>query len=167
MTKTRPFPALTNEEKRELKIRILTSCSISPTGCWEWRKSNSRGYGRMKLSAGGKRTSIAHRLSFYLWKKEPGHFLVLHHCDNPSCCNPHHLFLGNSKDNAQDRQKKGRSRPQNGEKNYMSKLTEDLVREIRRLSNQGASGVEIGKKFNISAQHVWKVLNTSWKHVKD
>jgi HNH endonuclease len=56
----------------------------------------------------------AHRLVWeYTYGPIPEGFQVLHHCDNPPCCNPEHLFLGTSLDNNRDRDAKGR----NGQRN--------------------------------------------------
>jgi hypothetical protein len=54
---------------------------------------------------------------------------VLHHCDNPPCFNPEHLFLGTDQDNVDDREKKGRMPL--GPERWNSKLTADQVRSIR------------------------------------
>jgi hypothetical protein len=40
----------------------------------------------------------------------PEGMLICHHCDNPSCVNPDHLFVGSYKDNNNDRALKGRTR---------------------------------------------------------
>jgi hypothetical protein len=51
----------------------------------------------------------AHRLSWVIHNGAipPGKF-VLHHCDNPPCVRPDHLFLGTHKDNIHDSIKKNR-----------------------------------------------------------
>ena len=75
--------------------------------CWRWYGNLGRhGYG--KAVRWGKFIS-AHRLMMVLWygikKSDPRH--VLHRCDNPSCVNPRHLFLGTAFDNHQDLVAKG------------------------------------------------------------
>lgn len=81
-------------------------------GCWNWVGSrNEHGYGN--FSYRGKQGK-AHRFSFEL---VTGLILtteqhVCHHCDNPSCVRPEHLFLGDRFTNMQDMSRKGRSGPQ-------------------------------------------------------
>lgn len=98
--------------------------------CWQWTGSKKlNGYGN--LMWGGK-TRIAHRFSFVLHRGnfDPKAF-VLHKCDNPSCVNPVHLFLGDSKANMQDRKKKGRGNHPTGERNGRHTMPERTARGDR------------------------------------
>ena len=76
------------------------------TGCWEWTASKYKnGYGCMRVN---KKLTGAHRISMVIYKGfNLDERLVLHHCDNKSCVNPKHLFLGNKSDNALDLSSKG------------------------------------------------------------
>lgn len=77
--------------------------------CWEWTGARYKnGYGHFN---NGRESGYAHRLSFSLFRGPvPKRKHVCHSCDNPPCVNPSHLWIGTAKDNAMDRQKKGRGR---------------------------------------------------------
>ena len=80
------------------------------TGCWNWTGGrDSSGYGTFTID---QKQYIAPRFAAYLWKGFDlnSDLLVLHHCDNPRCVNPEHLFFGTVKDNSQDAIAKGRLR---------------------------------------------------------
>lgn len=76
--------------------------------------------------------------------------MVLHHCDNPPCVNPAHLFLGDWKLNAHDSMAKGRAkRPP-----VLSKLSDAQVEEIRQR-NEGDTAA--AKKYGVSRNHIWMI----------
>lgn len=75
-----------------------------PDDCWEWQgPRHSAGYGKVGMDG---RTQLAHRVAYGL-DRIPDGMLVLHHCDNPPCCNISHLFLGTYQDNYDDMIAKG------------------------------------------------------------
>ena len=152
-------------ETRLLRQRVLT-----PAGCWEFKGyRNKDGYGQISAWVDGKKIVVgAHRLAASVWKgfdlNSP--LQQLHSCDNPPCFNPEHLFTGTPLDNMQDCSSKGRLGPRKGECNPRAKLTDDSVREIRRLRTTGMMVMEIATAIGISHGSVKKVLSgASWKHV--
>lgn len=76
--------------------------------CWIWRGgTNGLGYGQFRMNW---RVWASHRLMWTLaYGFEPIGLDVLHHCDNPPCVNPEHLFLGTDQDNSLDMHKKGQN----------------------------------------------------------
>jgi hypothetical protein len=135
----------------------------SPDECWEWVATKRNGYGRMYTSG---RLIGAHRVSWRINFGEfpPADVKVLHKCDNPSCVNPRHLFLGTQQDNVDDMIEKGRHRYPIGENVHTNKLTEDEVREIRKLSST-LSQSSISEKFGVSKgaiKHILRGRSWSW-----
>lgn len=73
--------------------------------CWEWNAAKTAG------GYGTYRRFGSHRVAYYLATGiDPGDAQVCHRCDNPSCCNPAHLFIGSHGDNMADKVAKGRAR---------------------------------------------------------
>jgi len=137
------------------------------SGCWRWTACvDGYGYGVIGKDSSG-RLAKAHRVSWELRHGEiPQGMLVCHHCDNPPCVRPGHLFLGTNKDNMQDSAKKGRTMC--GSKNGNSALTEVAVAQIRALYDpKGATQRILAKKFGVSESNIRSILRRrTWKHVQ-
>ena len=74
-------------------------------GCWIWIR------GRNGTAYGWQDGQLAHRVAWRLAVGAiPKNLFVCHHCDNPPCCNPSHLFLGTNQDNIDDMVYKGRQK---------------------------------------------------------
>lgn len=137
--------------------RLIYSVSgVDENGCWNWgRCLNNMGY--PKINVGGK-IIYAHRLIFSIvhdiaYSQE---LLVCHHCDNPKCINPGHLFLGTQTDNMQDCKAKGRLNPyplppRPGSLNPRAKLTNDQAEMIKTAHGTYR---EIATRFGITASAV-------------
>jgi len=133
---------------------------IKTDSCWIWQGSRqNRGYGHLCRRGGG--FELAHRVSYRFYKGDiPKGLNVLHKCDNPSCVNPNHLFLGSQKDNMHDMIKKGRKVVSRmfGEKNPKSLFSLDKVNQMRLLYSQGCKISEIHKIFGGSYQSIWYII---------
>ncbi len=132
--------------------------------CWEWLGYKDRyGYGNFKLDG---KPVLSHRymLELVTGEKLKDGEQALHTCDNPSCCNPYHLWKGTNKDNNQDKINKGRH--PKGESHCFSKLTEDDIRLIRSLYLGGFTQGYIAGKFGIDQTNVSLIVTKkSWKHI--
>ena len=136
--------------------------------CWNWiARKNKQGYGQFRWKG---KVELAHRVSMMIHNGliEDGK-QVLHRCDNPSCVNPKHLFLGTNADNVKDKMKKGRHRcgPIRGEDRSDSKLNNLLIYEIRKDLEEGIlSQIKIAKKFEVSPMTISFIKHRKlWKHI--
>jgi hypothetical protein len=135
--------------------------------CWLWTASKDRdGYGQFRFNG---TTVKAHRVVIQLEGSDiPSGMCVLHHCDNPGCVNPDHLYIGTPKQNTGDMIERGRSKyvGQKGEAHGCAKLCELDVRLIRDLA-ETSTQQEIADWFGIAQSHVTNIVNhKSWAHVK-
>jgi hypothetical protein len=130
--------------------------------CWIWKLSkHPRGYGHIRH---GKKILYAHRVChelFYGLTSDGLH--VCHRCDNPSCVNPNHLFLGTHKDNMQDMQRKNRNP---GTKRFTTRLTPDLVKQVRHRVEKGEKQTKIAKELDVHASTIGDIVHfRKWKWV--
>lgn len=133
--------------------------------CWVWTaRKTCQGYGRISV---GNVNKLAHRVAFELFAGDvPNGLHVLHSCDNPSCVNPSHLWLGTNNDNVADKMKKGRAPSHVGEKNGNSRLTPEDVLAIRIEFNSGISRDELSRNYGIAAQYVNQIAAKKvWRHL--
>lgn len=136
------------------------------TGCWEWTASQiGKGYGQYRLKD-GEGSGYAHRVSWLIYKGDiPDGKYVCHRCDNRICVNPDHLWLGTCADNQSDMARKARAL--RGERNPCAKLTEDQVRKIRQLLDEGLPQTQIAEMFGIQQMQVSRIKSRSrWAHVE-
>jgi predicted XRE-type DNA-binding protein len=131
--------------------------------CWNWQAGYySSGYGAFSLKGKNHR---AHRIAWeFTYGSIPQDMYVCHHCDNPGCCNPNHLFLGSQSDNMKDRMIK---KPNKGEENGFHKLTEKKVREIKQyLEEKSLSQQQIANIYKVH-QATISLIKTGryWSHV--
>lgn len=147
--------------------RFLEKIVIMEDGCWHWNALRDKnGYGKFSIKGKSIRS---HRFAYQTWIGPiPNKMLVCHKCDCPPCVNPEHLFLGTEKDNANDMCSKNRQHRMIGSINPQSKLTENMVREIKlELKNNynGLLGI-LAKKYNVNKTVIHKIKDgLIWKHV--
>jgi hypothetical protein len=131
------------------------------TNCWVWMLfRRPDGYGQFKEA---DRTVLAHR---GVWEAThapiPEGLCVCHHCDNPACVNPEHLFLGTHTDNMRDMSKKGRSGAPRGERHGGAKLTEHDVSIIKMLLGLGVRQHRLSTMYGVSKASISNI-NTGFK----
>lgn len=134
--------------------------------CWEWTgRKDTGGYGTLSIDGRGV---AAHRFSFELLNgpipQGQGHHgtCVCHSCDNRSCVNPAHLFLGTHTDNMRDAFAKERF-DRKGVKHPRAKLTDNDIRSIRV---DGRLLREIADDYGIGTTQACAIRNRkAWIHV--
>jgi hypothetical protein len=156
------YHGLTEEERFLKRVNI-----DQETNCWLWTGSviKANWHGQWRNAKGA--IEPTHRAAWRLFKSPiPEGVCICHRCDNPVCVNPAHLFMGSKSDNARDMWEKGRARPKSslGENHGMSKLTKEIVKEIRSSKETGAA---LAKRFGITATTVCDIRKRrTWSHIE-
>ena len=139
---------------------MLTNFKINPeTNCWEWQGSrNQDGYGWVYWDG---RTHLAHRIAWVLYYGaiDSGQ-CICHHCDNPGCINPSHLFKGTRADNNRDRSNKGRSVGGQvfGTRNGRGKLTDEQVQEIRARFTKPSDAPILAVEYGVARTTIVNIV---------
>lgn len=139
--------------------------------CWNWLGCKDHaGYGQIRLDG---KLMLAHRASWLLHHDSiPDDLFVCHHCDNPGCVNPGHLFIGTNRDNMQDASRKGRLHNQNvprGEVIVSPVLTEAQVIAIRGVYSAGnVTQRSLATEYGVSCSTIRDILKRrTWRHVSN
>lgn len=145
------------------------------TPCWVWEKGTQKyGYG---VFWDGFRQVLAHRFSRELHNgRIPEGLLVCHHCDNPVCIRPDHLFPGTYQDNSRDCWQKGRNTlpHYSGDKNWMvshpektytCKLNYEIAEQIRNMYAAGGyTHKQLGERFGVTEGNICSIIHRRlWK----
>ena len=134
-----------------LQNRLKTN---KKSGCWEFQGSRmKKGYGQISVNGV---SHLAHRLAYSSFVGEiPEGLHVLHKCDNPSCCNPDHLFVGTNAENMADKISKGRQAKGSDYPN--AKVSPSLIRQCLELKKSGIKNAQIAKILGVcpSTVGVW------------
>jgi hypothetical protein len=184
------------EDRFWAKVNKQTGHFWNGTECWDWTaKRNKQGYGQFYLS-NPERTLLAHRLAYELQCGPiPDGLDVCHHRDRPACIRGEHLFPGTNKENMEDCVAKGRiargehhssrlhpervvrgdahpwrKHPElipRGERNPASKLTADIVRDVRtRYATGGISAQRLADEYGVTKQSMLAIIRRrTWGHV--
>ena len=134
---------------------------IKTAACWEWQAAkNSRGYGKFSTKRGI--WEYAHRISYMIYRGDFSQDLcVCHKCDNTSCVNPDHLFVGTYSDNNKDAYDKGRhTNPRMfGKDNPKFKFTDNILKEIKRRLDKGEAPKSFYKELGVHWGSIYKNIN--------
>lgn len=157
---SKPLPQINQKYIKRFWSKIAIG---QPEQCWEWKAGlvPRSGYGAFLINYQNR---LAHRVAFALtYGCNIENLWILHRCDNRKCCNPDHLFVGTSKDNAQDA--KSKKRHLHGQRHPLAKLTDDVVREI--LMQKGTKPlIQLAKKYGVDAALIGRIMRgQSWMHI--
>ena len=154
------LPSLTEKQQANFLRQIKKG---TPDQCWPWTGNrNKGGYGTFGVQY---RTYICTRMVYLLASGvDPGDQRVCHSCDNPVCCNPAHLELGDQTFNMSGACLRGRIA--RGERVGPSKLVPEQVLEIRRRFANGESRLRMAKEYSVSYPTIFYITKRkAWTHL--
>jgi hypothetical protein len=128
------------------------------SGCWLWSgRHDKNGYGRISNIP----HQLTHRQSYAYVKGEFDlNKHLLHTCDNPACVNPDHLYLGDQRQNNNDRDSRGRQKTKRGCEHKLSRFTHEQISEIRSLYSQKThTSRKLAIIYSCSQKAIMNIIN--------
>ena len=138
--------------------KLQNNSLLKDNGCIEWIGAiSSTGYGSLTYK---QRRYTSHKISYTInYGKVPKGLCVLHKCDNRSCINPDHLFLGTLKDNVHDMMQKGRNNQAREFGNNNCKLSNQQVVDIREsYKTQKTSHRKLAKEYGVNHRVIGRII---------
>lgn len=126
-------------------------------GCWVWtgRPYSERGYGRFVFAG---RNVRVHRFSYEVhFGPIPIGMFVCHHCDNPLCVRPDHLFCGSNSDNMLDAIRKGRAKPPFSSSSKILRYAREIELARRRAKTTCPNGHIYTPETTRIDSHGWRL----------
>lgn len=138
---------------------------VLKTCCWLWKGAHQdSGHGVFRLREqrmpAGKAALILSGIEV-----EDG-MDMCHHCDNPPCVRPDHIFQGTDADNHRDMYLKRRHA--HGERSGTVVLTERKVRHIVDEYKKGARACDLAKKHKVTTGTISNIVKgVTWAHITE
>lgn len=156
---------MTQQGLRQASVRARFDAKYMPepnSGCWLWTGAAlPSGYGQFKTAG----HNLAHRYSYEVHHGPiPSGLCVLHHCDNPACVNPDHLWAGTHRDNAIDKVIKGRARGNAGVGNHLAKLDPEKAAWACQALAYGMSANHVAAVLGVNRTTILKIVRgETWR----
>lgn len=153
------------EASESLPRRFAAKCGKpDANGCIPWLGGKTRkGYGVIRAGGSGTPRTTAHRIAWVLKRGALApEILVLHRCDNPSCVNVDHLFIGSPLNNTHDMMAKNRHGWRHG--TPWQKLNATDGDRIRDLRSAGRTQQAIADWIGVSRPLISMVLAGKISH---
>jgi hypothetical protein len=142
-----------NKDGRIRSVNVLERlCTLSTewdeADCWEYLGKDAGRGGHKRIRLDDKKRIQVHRLAWEAYNAEPipPNMFVLHKCDNPTCFNPNHLYLGSLKQNSADTSQR---HPGWG-------LVSDPV-VLADIASSSLSSSELGLKYGVTSARIRQI----------
>lgn len=123
--------------------------------CWTWKDAKPGWRVLVRWKGRPHSPQLAYRVAYELENGPiPPGLYACHHCDNPSCVRPSHIFIGTAKDNTQDAARKGRLTG-----GVITVSDAQVAEAVRRYSSGGVTLTALAEEYGVSDSAVSKWVN--------